>query len=172
MVDYVLECLGALGIREGAAHTEVMLTPAGPRLVEVNSRVMGPSLAPDPYHAAFGYSHQHLVAERFLRPDDFARRFELPYTAARTMAKIFLRTPRPGVLRAIDGARVLRRMPGFHSIDRLPVVGEAIRDRHLTTGAGGIAYLVHEDEELLQSSLGVIHALEDTGGFYRLDEQD
>jgi hypothetical protein len=172
LVDYVLECLDALGIREGAAHTEVMLTPSGPRLVEVNSRVMGPSLAPDAYHAAFGYSHQHLVAERFLRPDEFAHRFELPYTAARTMAKIFLRPHRSGVLRAVDGARVLRRMPGFHSIDRLPAVGEAVKDRYLTTGACGIAYLVHEDEELLLSSLGFIHSLEDTGGFYRFDEQD
>ncbi|MFJ2111365.1 MULTISPECIES: ATP-grasp domain-containing protein [unclassified Streptomyces] len=172
LVDYVLECLDALGIREGAAHTEVMLTPSGPRLVEVNSRVMGPSLAPDAYHAAFGYSHQHLVAERFLRPDEFARRLELPYAATRTMAKIFLRPHRSGVLRSVDGARVLRRMPGFHSIDRLPVVGEAVKDRYLTTGAGGIAYLVHEDEELLLSSLGFIHSLEDTGGFYRFDEQD
>lgn len=172
LVDYVLECLDALGIREGAAHTEVMLTPAGPRLVEVNSRVMGPSLAPDAYHTAFGYSHQHLVAERFLRADEFARRFELPYTAARTVAKVFLRPHRPGVLRSIDGARVLRRLPGFHSIDRLPVVGEPLEHRYLTTGACGIAYLVHEDEELLLSSLGVLHSMEDTGGFYQLDGQD
>ncbi|MFD3682305.1 ATP-grasp domain-containing protein [Streptomyces sp. NPDC058613] len=171
VVDYVLECLDALGIREGAAHTEVMLTPAGPRLVEVNSRVMGPSLAPDPYHAAFGYSHQHLVVERFLRPEDFARRFELPYAGARIVAKIFLRPHRPGTVRSIDGARVLRRLPGFHSIDRLPVVGEAVKDRYLTTGSCGIAYLVHEDEQLLRHSLGVIHALEDTGGFYQFDDE-
>ncbi|WP_406839907.1 ATP-grasp domain-containing protein [Streptomyces sp. AHU1] len=172
LVDYVLECLDALGIREGAAHTEVMLTPAGPRLVEVNSRVMGPSLAPDAYHAAFGYSHQHLVTERFLRPDEFVRRFELPYTAARTIAKVFLRPHRPGVLRSIEGARILRRMPGFHSIDRLPAVGEPLKDRYLTTGACGIAYLVHEDEELLLNSLAVLHSLEDAGGFYQLDDQD
>ncbi|WP_101257883.1 ATP-grasp domain-containing protein [Streptomyces barkulensis] len=172
LVDYVSRCLDALGIREGAAHTEVMLTGRGPRLVEVNSRVMGPSLAPDPYHAAFGYSHQHLVVERFLRPQEFARRFELPYTAARTVAKVFLRPHRPGVLLAVEGARVLRRLAGFHSIDRLPAVGEPIHDRHLTTGRSGIAYLVHEDEDLLLSSLGVLHDLEDTGGFYRLAEAE
>ncbi|MCX4824766.1 ATP-grasp domain-containing protein [Streptomyces sp. NBC_01142] len=168
LVAYVLRCLDALGIREGAAHTEVMLTTAGPRLVEVNSRVMGPSLAPDPYHAAFGYSHQHLVAERFLRPDDFAQRFELPYGGGRTLAKIFLRTFREGVLAAVDGARILRRLPGFHSIDRLPATGVPIPDPTLTTGASGIAYLVHDDEELLYSSLGFIHHLEDDGAFYRM----
>ncbi|MFJ9517968.1 ATP-grasp domain-containing protein [Kitasatospora sp. NPDC101801] len=172
LVAYVLNCLDALGIREGAAHTEVMLTPAGPRLVEVNSRVMGPSLAPDPYHAAFGYSHQHLVVERFLRPEEFALRLELPYLAARTVAKVFLRSDRPGVVRAVDGARILRRLPGFHSIDRLAEIGQPIADRYLTTGAGGIAYLVHEDEDLLAHALGVLHDLEDGGAFYRLAAQD
>ncbi|MER7399935.1 ATP-grasp domain-containing protein [Streptomyces sp. NPDC000151] len=168
LVDYVLSCLDALGIREGAAHTEVMLTPEGPRLVEVNSRVMGPSLAPDPYHAAFGYSHQHLTAERVLRPDEFQRRFDLPYAPARTVAKVLLRPHADGVLEALDGLRVLRRMPGFHSIARLPVVGEPVRDRYLTTGACGIAYLVHEDAQLLESVLETLHEIEDSGDFFRL----
>ncbi|GAA2482808.1 ATP-grasp domain-containing protein [Streptomyces gobitricini] len=172
MADYVFRCLDALGIREGAAHTEVMLTAGGPRLVEVNSRIMGPSLAPDPYHAAFGYSHQHLVAERFLRPDDFARRFDAPYGAARAVAKIFLRPDRPGVLLSADGVRTLRRLPGFHSVDRLPAVGEPLKDRHLTTGACGIAFLVHEDEELLRNSLDVVHDMEDAGLFYRLGPEE
>jgi len=168
LVDYVLRCLDALGIREGAAHTEVMLTAAGPRLVEVNSRIMGPSLAPDPYHAAFGYSHQHLVAERFLRPEEFARRFDLPYGGGRTLAKVFLRGFRDGELASVEGARTLRRLPGFHSIDRLPVTGAPIPDRTLTTGASGIAYLVHEDEDLLHSSLEFVHHLEDDHTFYRM----
>ncbi|MFF1481922.1 ATP-grasp domain-containing protein [Streptomyces sp. NPDC058301] len=168
LTDYVLRCLDALGIKEGAAHTEVMLTAAGPRLVEVNSRVMGPSLTPDPYHAAFGYSHQHLVAERFLRPEEFARRFDLPYGGGRTLAKIFLRGFRDGVLASVEGARTLRRLPGFHSIDRLPATGAAIPDPTLTTGAAGIAYLVHEDEDLLRSSLEFVHHLEDDDAFYRM----
>jgi hypothetical protein len=149
-----------------------MLTAAGPRLVEVNSRVMGPSLAPDPYHAAFGYSHQHLVAERFLRPHDFARRFDLPYGGGRILAKVFLRSFHDGVLAAVDGARTLRRLPGFHSIDRLPATGAAIPEPTLTTGASGIAYLVHEDEELLHSSLEFIHHLEDDGAFYVMADAD
>ncbi|WP_329310253.1 ATP-grasp domain-containing protein [Streptomyces sp. NBC_01262] len=168
LVDYVFDCLDALGIREGAAHTEVMLTSRGARLVEVNSRVMGPSLAPDPYHAAFGYSHQHLVAERFLRPGEFERRLELPYAAGRTVAKVFLRSRQPGVLRAMDGLRTLRRLPGFHSIDRLPEIGLPVEDLGLTTGAGGLAYFVHEDVELLEHSLGVLHELEDVGELYRI----
>lgn len=172
LTEYVFSCLDALGVREGAAHTEVMLTPRGPRLVEVNSRVMGPSLAPDPFHAAFGYSHQHLTAERFLRPEDFRLRFDLPYAPGRSVAKVLLRPHREGVLEAVDGLRVLRRLPGFHSVERLPRVGEPVRERLLTTGLGGIAFLVHEDRALLENSLAVLHDLEDTGGFYRLRAQE
>ncbi|GAA1198831.1 ATP-grasp domain-containing protein [Kitasatospora gansuensis] len=171
LVDYVLACLDALGIREGAAHTEVMLTPRGPRLVEVNSRVMGPSLTPDPYHAAFGYSQQHLVVERYLRPAEFAARLDRPYAPPQTVAKVFLRPHREGTVQSIDGLRTLRRLPGFHSVERLPAIGEPIRDRHLTTGATGIAFLVHEDGTVLQKSLAELHPLEDAGGFYRLADQ-
>ncbi|WP_157879898.1 ATP-grasp domain-containing protein [Streptomyces natalensis] len=168
LVEYVFSCLDALGVREGAAHTEVMLTPDGPRLVEVNSRVMGPCLAPDPYHAAFGYSHQHLTVERFLRPEEFERRFALPYGPSRTVAKVFLRPHREGVLEAVDGLRALRRMPGFHSVAGLPQAGETLRDRYLTTGACGIAFLVHEDAALLESVLESLHEIEDAGDFFRV----
>lgn len=169
LVDYTLGCLDALGIREGAAHSEVMLTPAGPRLVEVNSRIMGPCLSPDPFFAAFGYTQQHLVAERFLRPGDFTRRFSTPYGPARTLARIFLRARRPGVLTAMDGLRTLRRLPGFHSLTRLPAIGSPVADPYLTTGAGGLAYFVSDDPELLAHSLAVVHAMEESGTLFRLD---
>ncbi|MFJ6076505.1 ATP-grasp domain-containing protein [Streptomyces sp. NPDC093065] len=41
LIAYVRGALDALGIRFGAAHTEVMLTSDGPRLIEVNSRLAG-----------------------------------------------------------------------------------------------------------------------------------
>ncbi|MFF8833774.1 ATP-grasp domain-containing protein [Streptomyces sp. NPDC015131] len=169
LVDHTLGCLDALGIREGAAHSEVMLTPAGPRLVEVNSRVMGPCLSPDPFFAAFGHTQQHLVAERFLRPGDFARRLDTPYGPARTLARVFLRALRPGVLTAMDGLRTLRRLPGFHSLTKLPAIGAPVGDPYLTTGAGGLAYFVSDDPELLAHSLAVVHAMEESGALFQLD---
>ncbi|GAA3682457.1 carboxylate--amine ligase [Nonomuraea antimicrobica] len=39
--EHVLAALGALGVGFGACHTEYVLTPAGPRIVEVNYRVIG-----------------------------------------------------------------------------------------------------------------------------------
>lgn len=41
VADYVLEVLRALEFDCGVAHTEVKLTPAGPRIVEINPRLPG-----------------------------------------------------------------------------------------------------------------------------------
>jgi hypothetical protein len=39
--DHVLRALNALGVGFGACHTEYAMTPAGPRVIEVNYRVIG-----------------------------------------------------------------------------------------------------------------------------------
>ncbi|MFF4625603.1 siderophore biosynthesis protein [Nonomuraea jabiensis] len=39
--EHVLAALGALGVGFGACHTEYVVTPRGPRIVEVNYRVIG-----------------------------------------------------------------------------------------------------------------------------------
>merc|ERR1712157_367768 len=41
LVDYVFKVLDAVGLQHGPCHTEVMLTPRGPVLVEVNARMHG-----------------------------------------------------------------------------------------------------------------------------------
>ncbi|MFF5206885.1 acetyl-CoA carboxylase biotin carboxylase subunit family protein [Streptosporangium sp. NPDC000396] len=39
--EHVLRALAALGVGFGACHTEYVMTPAGPRIIEVNYRVIG-----------------------------------------------------------------------------------------------------------------------------------
>jgi len=41
LVDYVFKVLDAVGLQHGPCHTEIMLTPRGPVLVEVNARLHG-----------------------------------------------------------------------------------------------------------------------------------
>ncbi|WP_219905308.1 ATP-grasp domain-containing protein [Actinopolyspora mortivallis] len=168
IVDYTFSCLDALEILHGAAHSEVRLTPDGPRLVEVNSRVMGPRLDPDPYMLAFGYTHQHLVVEQVLSPTNFTTRMSRPYQPQATLCKVFLRSPNEGVLAGSPGLETLRRLPGFHSVVCLPTIGRPLQDIRLTTAKTGVAYFVHEDASLIASSVRAIHDLEDAGEFFRV----
>ena len=41
LIEYGLGALDAVGLTEWAAHTEIMMTPNGPRLLEVNARLAG-----------------------------------------------------------------------------------------------------------------------------------
>ncbi|MFI0421731.1 ATP-grasp domain-containing protein [Spongiactinospora sp. 9N601] len=77
LIAHVRQALDALGFRFGPAHTEVMLTPDGPRLIEVNSRIAGSGMAAAAALAtgdnAVGRFVRHLRGERD-QPDGFTLR--------------------------------------------------------------------------------------------------
>jgi glutathione synthase/RimK-type ligase-like ATP-grasp enzyme len=166
IIAYVWACLDALGIRSGAANTDVRLTEDGPRIIEVNARVLGPTLDPDPYFIAFGSSQQHLLVDSMLAPADFRRRLRAGYTPPNVMGKAFPRSFGSGVLRGIPGLEAVRRLPGFHSVTSLPEIGSTVEDHALTTGATGIVYFVHEDEPVVEKSLAVLMGMEDAGALF------
>lgn len=60
IIRYVSSCLDALGVKNGAAHTEVRVTESGVKLIEVNFRLMGPDLYIDAFSFAVGYSQASL----------------------------------------------------------------------------------------------------------------
>ncbi len=41
MLEVADGCLGAIGVKTGAFHTEIKLTPDGPWVIEVNGRIGG-----------------------------------------------------------------------------------------------------------------------------------
>ncbi|MEY9929164.1 hypothetical protein ABH926_003804 [Catenulispora sp. GP43] len=71
--DYVLRSLDALGIRHGAAHSEVVLTARGPVLIDPGAR-LGGGVLPWVAEKFLGYSHAGLLAESILRPGEALRR--------------------------------------------------------------------------------------------------
>ncbi|WP_128378561.1 ATP-grasp domain-containing protein [Streptomyces cavernae] len=77
LIAYVQQALDALGFRFGPAHTEVILTPEGPRLVEVNSRIAGSGMAAAAElatgNSAVRLLVRHLQGERD-HPDGFTLR--------------------------------------------------------------------------------------------------
>ena len=113
---YVSSVLDALGVRDGATHTELVLTPEGPRIIETHVRLAGDEI-PDLVREAYGVDLVECVARQALGMpalDD----------AARTLAE---RTPQasaiwyavpgaPGTLRAVEGIGDAEGMPGVTSV--------------------------------------------------------
>ena len=134
---WLIAVLDAIGFNHGAAHVEVMLTPEGPQLVEVNPRMVGARIA-RLISAARGQSaHADLIALHLSG--------RLPRPAALNHAVTrWLTAPTQGILTQITlpnsrdpgGAEVMllarvgdRVQPPFDNADRLGYVMTCGRDR-------------------------------------------
>ncbi|TDE32832.1 ATP-grasp domain-containing protein [Actinomadura sp. 6K520] len=105
--DLARRAVTALGITLGITHTEIKLTPDGPRIIEVNGRLGG---------------GMNYLAERAMGVNliELAARAALglpvqvpPFYRGRTHFHIFHSTPRrPGTLLGVDGVNVLKTIPG------------------------------------------------------------
>jgi D-alanine-D-alanine ligase-like ATP-grasp enzyme len=168
-VEYVFSCLTALGIRNWAAHSEVRITASGPVLIEVNSRLMGPLLPADPFVASLGYSQATVLADAALDRLSFGSPEAFGYAPRRTLGHLMLRAWQGGVITAMPGLDVIRRLPGFHSMIRLPSVGTRLSPENpLTNATTGVAYFISEDEEVVLRSMEAAHELEDTHQIFSL----
>ena len=170
IVEYGLRCLDALGVTNGAAHTEIRLTERGPLLIEVNSRLMGPVLPCDAYVSALGHSQATLLADAVLGTAAFEEYAARPYAPRQYIGFVFMRTKGTGTVRGMSGLDRVRRLPTFHSFAKLPTIGTEIKDPLLTTGNAGLAYFTGPSAEAILQDIGHLHAWEDDGLLYTMSE--
>ncbi|MFD4535397.1 ATP-grasp domain-containing protein [Kitasatospora sp. NPDC058397] len=136
----------ALGVTTGVTHTEVKLTPDGPRVIEVNGRVGGRAVG---------------LLDRALGIDLLALAFALalertvePVTAPRPAAvtfEYFIVPPRTvGTVRAIDGADAVRALPGVGEVDVATAPGQPVDWRHPAQRLAFVRGTVATHDELLR----------------------
>lgn len=70
LIDYTRAVLDALRIQNGPAHSEVIITPDGPALVEVGARLNG-NMHPAFHDACLGVNMADLTALAYARPEQF-----------------------------------------------------------------------------------------------------
>ncbi|MEU8772366.1 ATP-grasp domain-containing protein [Streptomyces sp. NPDC048606] len=107
--------LDALGIRNGPAHTELKLTPAGPRLVETGTRVCGADVHV-PVEAAIGESQLDWTVDACTDPERFERRRGEPYEVLRHARIVNMVAPVAGELRSYPRMAELRALESFHDV--------------------------------------------------------
>lgn len=106
---YLSQVLDAVGIRNGCCHSEVILSPQGPRLVEVNARPAGGG-------------HQ-MITELATGSNQIVRtvehrvhgRFRVGYQLDRLVASVVVSAPRAGIWRNADVFDGVESLPGFHA---------------------------------------------------------
>jgi biotin carboxylase len=102
LADVACAGLAAIGFDFGAAHTEIKMTAAGPRLIETNARLCGAEL-PDLIESATGIRLRHEVLAMHAGGSPGLTAWSHRGAATRRFT-----AARPGVLREIRGAEEAR----------------------------------------------------------------
>ncbi|MCY0949672.1 ATP-grasp domain-containing protein [Streptomyces sp. H27-S2] len=120
--ETAVRAVRVLGLDDVVCHTEIRLTPAGPRLVEVNPRPAGNRITELVRHVTGIDLAAACVDVALGRAPDLAPR----PTGVRSAAVAFLLPAVAGTLAAVDGADEVRREPGVLELD-LAEPGRTVR---------------------------------------------
>jgi biotin carboxylase len=164
--DYVRRALDALGIRHGAAHSEVVLTARGPVLIDPGAR-LGGGVLPWVAEKFLGYSHAGLLAESILRPREVLRRAErFPEPWPGPIRYVSLINRRAGtVLPTAGWAGFLEALPSAIAVAPVAGPGLELPVTHDLTTAPGFVYLSAPDRAEIERDYRTIREWEQQGPY-------
>ncbi|MGE7388629.1 ATP-grasp domain-containing protein [Streptomyces sp. NPDC004126] len=117
LTAYVEKALDALGVRFGPTHAEVIVTPQGPALVEVGTRIAG-NMHPGFHDACAGGNQAALTALAYLEPARFVERYGgRRYDKVREAVCCTTSTTRSGTVESIDQDAVAE-LSALETVDR------------------------------------------------------
>ncbi|WP_406861083.1 ATP-grasp domain-containing protein [Streptomyces sp. HUAS MG47] len=157
---YLLSVLDALGVRQGPAHSEIMLTDQGPTLIESGARLAG-SIIPEVVDRVFGTNHVDLTAEAIAAPEAFAARMddEAP-TLHTNLRYVSLISPAAGRLTSVAPFDRIRALDSFAALSLGVDTGDLITPTVDSATSPGVCYLVHDDAEQIKRDYEALRAME------------
>ncbi|MFJ8333332.1 ATP-grasp domain-containing protein [Streptomyces sp. NPDC094437] len=113
--------LDAVGLVDGVAHTEIMLTAGGPRVIESHSRAGGDRIS-RLVELATGIDLEALPLQRAADPD-----FTVPVPVLRSAAAVqFLDVP-PGLITGVTGVEEAETADGVRELSVRAEIGDVVR---------------------------------------------
>jgi len=168
MVEYTFGVLEALGIRNGAIHSEVKLEERGPVLIEANCRLHGGEGTWAPMaEACLGYSAVSAMLDAMLDPLAFAALPSVPTNFRAHAKEAKLRSGVQGTLKEIDAAAMakIRSLPSYRSEMISAKVGAPIELTIDAVTACGNLNLVNQDLKQLEDDYRTFHQIVEKGIF-------
>ncbi|MFI0777325.1 hypothetical protein [Streptomyces sp. NPDC021212] len=161
---YTWQVLDALEVRNGAAHTEVMLTEAGPVLVECAARPGGAQL-PDVVRACLGTDQIECLAQSIAHPERVLDGTLRTSRIERYLRYVNLITPRDGVVPDHEGWAPVRALESYTDMVLTISSGSPAPETVDLVTSAGYVYLTSPDPSRLEADYHRLRALE-TGGLY------
>lgn len=157
---YVHDVLDALQIHNGPAHTEVMLTADGPRLIETGARLAG-GIDYSVVEECNGYSQVSVLADSVVAPHLFEARQAACVTApARHARFIYMNSQFAGTVAEQPDLACFLSVPGLMSIKLTFTKGARLERTGQTFGHPGYAMLVADSPQELARDYAHFRAIE------------
>ncbi|MDR5781632.1 ATP-grasp domain-containing protein [Caballeronia sp. LZ065] len=157
---YVHDVLDALQIHNGPAHTEVMLTANGPRLIETGARLAG-GIDYSVVEECNGYSQISVLADSVVAPYLFdARQSACVKAPARHARFIYMNSQFAGTVASQPDLACFLSVPGLMSIKLTFGKGARLERTGQTFGHPGYAMLVADSPQQLARDYAHFRAIE------------
>jgi biotin carboxylase len=161
----VAEGLDALGVGTGLSHSEVKLTPDGPRIIEINGRLGG--MVADLVSKAGGPDVVRLALQSALGTAK-------PVSTQGDRLSFALLVQAPAEATSVsslaDPAR-LHQLPGVWRVDAHTTPGEAVDARNGILGRVQTVWVTSETSQEMRAALDGIHDILRTGNVYAFDRE-
>ncbi|MFF7457932.1 ATP-grasp domain-containing protein [Kitasatospora sp. NPDC008115] len=162
LVDYVRAVLDALGIRNGAGHTEVMLTERGPVLIECGARLGGGQM-PELLNRCVGSDQVGSLAHSIADPESFVAVGEAPYQLKSRLRCVNLISPREGTVPTREGWAPVRELGSFASMTVNRPGGSPLSRTVDMATCPGTVYLNADDPADLEADYRALREMELSG---------
>mmetsp|Transcript_16175 Transcript_16175/g.37258 ORF Transcript_16175/g.37258 Transcript_16175/m.37258 type:complete len:982 (-) Transcript_16175:345-3290(-) len=174
LIPYVQGVLDALEIKNGPSHAEVMMTPDGPCLVEMNCRAHGGdgNWRPLCRHLTGGYSQVEATVDAFLDKRQFALLPSKPPSPFKASGQeVILVSFGRGVVKATPGFDVIKEMASFVYLETGVRPGSRVDYTiDLFTGIGSVI-LMHKDPAVLDEDIRRIRDMEKNNELFTFEKQ-
>lgn len=158
----------ALGIVVGPSHTEIMMTPSGPTLVEIGARLNG-TTTPELHRRCVGYGQLDLTADAFVDSAQFEKKASRAYELKEFALSVALISQTKRVVKGVPGESLIRQLPSFNDIYLRAKSGYQMRPTVDFYTHPGFVILVHPDRAVLEADLARLRALERSGQLYEFE---
>jgi biotin carboxylase len=150
LASYDGRTLDAVGIRNGPSHSEHKCTQAGPRMIEINTRLMGATLEDAPFLAALGRTQIRLTAMAVCDPASFRQELARPYRVSRHLSILWVYfSSSKGIITSDEGCAEVERLPSFAGWVGRPEIGRQVNSESDEDSRAGYLYLLNENADEL-----------------------
>lgn len=161
LVEYTKRALDALEISHGPAHSEVMMTPEGPRLIETGARVMGASISPDLLDECIGQNQVDWTIQAHLEPERFCREAPLPYRIRNHLLLKILISNRAGKVRDVPLLDILVQLQSAYSGDLVHLIESSHLEKTVDfLTVPGTICLKHQNEKVVMADYQTLADME------------